>query len=648
MAGVNSSSSKSIHRRRFAVVRIVVAGDSQTGQSSLIHAAAGYKAGTKVFGNLVLPPFCDNTIPIKLIDTSSLIEDTDKVDQALKKADSVVLTYACDRPQTFQNLSTLWLPRLRQLQVKVPVIVAGCKFDLVDENQQVSLEQMISPLMQQFCEIEAYIQCSAYNSNRVLDVFFLAQKAALYPTAPLFDKESQTLKPRCARALKRIFILCDRDRDGALSDAELNDFQVKCFKDPLQPHEILDVKMLVQKKSSEGVNERGLTLTGFLFLHSLFIEEGPIHTTWTVLRKFGYNDDIKLDGDFIPHLKCAPDQSVELTNQAIDFLVTIFNEFDGDSDKVLQPRELEELFSTALESPLIENPYKDAVEMNAFGGLSLDAFLSEWALVTLLNPTFSVENLKYMGYPGDPSSAIRVTRRRHVDRKKQLSERNVLQCFIFGPMKAGKSALLDSFIGRPYSEVYNPTNEDRYAVNVVDLSRENKKYLVLREISEDGVTKLLANRESLASCDIAVFVHDRSDESSWRASSELLLKIASHGENTGFQVPCLIVAAKDDQDSFTMAIQEANMVSQDTGVEAPMPMSVKLGDSNSIFHRIVTAAEHPHLNIPKKAVEKPRKQYHGLIDRSLMFVSVGLAAVMAFGVGVAMQGRMRPFKSKTF
>jgi Ras family protein T1 len=39
--------------------------------------------------------------------------------------------------------------------------------------------------------------------------------------------------------------------------------------------------------------------------------------------------------------------------------------------------------------------------------------------------------------------------------------------------------------------------------------QENKKYLVLREISEDGVTKLLANEESLASCDIAVFVHDR-------------------------------------------------------------------------------------------------------------------------------------------
>lgn len=62
--------------------------------------------------------------------------------------------------------------------------------------------------------------------EQVAEVFYYAQKAVLHPTAPLFDQETQTLKPRCVRALKRIFILCDHDRDGALSDAELNDFQV--------------------------------------------------------------------------------------------------------------------------------------------------------------------------------------------------------------------------------------------------------------------------------------------------------------------------------------------------------------------------------------------------------------------------------------
>jgi Ras family protein T1 len=61
------------------------------------------------------------------------------------------------------------------------------------------------------------------------EVFFLAPKVALYPTAPLFDKKSQTLTPQCARALERIFILCDHDRDGALSNAELNYFQVLIF-----------------------------------------------------------------------------------------------------------------------------------------------------------------------------------------------------------------------------------------------------------------------------------------------------------------------------------------------------------------------------------------------------------------------------------
>lgn len=36
----------------------------------------------------------------------------------------------------------------------------------------------------------------------------------------------QTLKPACVDALKRIFQLCDTDKDGSLNDEELNEFQV--------------------------------------------------------------------------------------------------------------------------------------------------------------------------------------------------------------------------------------------------------------------------------------------------------------------------------------------------------------------------------------------------------------------------------------
>lgn len=74
--------------------------------------------------------------------------------------------------------------------------------------------------------------------------------------------------------------------------------------------------------------------------------------------------------------------------------------------------------------------------------------LMQWALMTLLDPRKTLANLIYIGYGHDPASTFSVTRKRSVDRKKQRTERNVFQCFVFGPKKSGKSAILDSFLGR--------------------------------------------------------------------------------------------------------------------------------------------------------------------------------------------------------
>jgi len=80
--------------------------------------------------------------------------------------------------------------------------------------------------------------------------------------------------------------------------------------------------------------------------------------------------------------------------------------------------------------------------------LLTEKYVFQWALMTLLDPSRAVENLIYIGYSGDPSAAVRLTRRRRLDRKKKQSDRNVFHCFVFGPKKSGKSALVNSFIGR--------------------------------------------------------------------------------------------------------------------------------------------------------------------------------------------------------
>lgn len=42
-----------------------------------------------------------------------------------------------------------------------------------------------------------------------------------------------------------------------------------------------------------------LVTAGFLFLHTLFIQRGRHETTWTVLRRFGYDDDLELTQEYL-------------------------------------------------------------------------------------------------------------------------------------------------------------------------------------------------------------------------------------------------------------------------------------------------------------------------------------------------------------
>jgi hypothetical protein len=55
--------------------------------------------------------------------------------------------------------------------------------------------------------------------------------------------------------------------------------------------------------------------------------------------------------------------------------------------------------------------------------------------------------------------------------------------------------------------------------------------------------------------------NDSCDEYSWQRARDLLVQVATHGENIGYEVPCLIVAAKDDLDQSSQALQESTRVS---------------------------------------------------------------------------------------
>ncbi|CAD5322142.1 unnamed protein product [Arabidopsis thaliana] len=582
-------------------IRIVVVGEKGSGKSSLIMATARNTFHPNIpsllpYTNLPSEFFPDR-IPATVIDTSSRPEDKGKVVKEVRQADAIVLTFAFDRPETLDRLSKYWLPLFRQLEVRVPIIVAGYEVDNKEAYNHFSIEQITSALMKQYREVETSIQWSAQRLDQAKDVLYYAQKAVIDPVGPVFDQENNVLKPRCIAALKRIFLLSDHNMDVTFP---------------------------------QGVNERGLTLDGFLFLNTRLIEEARIQTLWTMLRKFGYSNDLRLGDDLVPYssFKRQADQSVELTNVAIEFLREVYEFFDSNGDNNLEPHEMGYLFETAPESPWTKPPYKDVTEENKDGGLSLEAFLS-----LVIKTTRSLEYLMYIRFPSDdPSSAIRVTRKRVLDRKEKKSERKVVQCFVFGPKNAGKSALLNQFIGRSYDDDSNNNNgstDERYAVNMVKepgVISDTDKTLVLKEvrIKDDG---FMLSKEALAACEVAIFIYDSSDEYSWNRAVDMLAEVATIAKDSGYVFPCLMVAAKTDLDPFPVAIQESTRVTQDIGIDAPIPISSKLGDVSNLFRKILTAAETPHLNIPE--IESKKKRSYKLNNRSLMAVSIGTAVLIA-------------------
>lgn len=81
--------------------------------------------------------------------------------------------------------------------------------------------------------------------------------------------------------------------------SELNEFQQKCFDAPLQSQELEGIRELVKQYEPGGIRDGGLTENGFIYLHTTFIQRGRLETTWTVLRKFGYAEDLRLQESFL-------------------------------------------------------------------------------------------------------------------------------------------------------------------------------------------------------------------------------------------------------------------------------------------------------------------------------------------------------------
>ncbi|XP_064178406.1 mitochondrial Rho GTPase 2 isoform X1 [Anguilla rostrata] len=580
-------------------VRILLLGEPKVGKTSLIMSLVGEEFPEQVpprAEEITIPAdVTPEKVPTHIVDYSESEQTDEVLQQEIVKANVVCVVYDVTQEDSIEKIRTKWIPLVNGGAEKgsnrVPIILVGNKSDLRCGS---SMESIL-PIMNQFSEIETCVECSAKNLKNISELFYYAQKAVLHPTAPLYDPEDKQLRPMCVRALSRIFTISDQDNDRILSDSELNCFQKLCFGNPLAPQALEDVKTVVWKNTSDGVQDNGLTLNGFLFLNTLFIQRGRHETTWTILRKFGYDDSLELTDDYLhPQLHVPAGCSTELNHLGFEFLQRLFEKYDEDKDSALSPTELKNLFSVFPSVPWDADVYT-AVPLNEEGFVTLHGYMCHWALTTYLNVQRCLEYLGYLGYPvvteqESQTAAVTVTREKALDLEKRQTQRTVFLCKVIGPRGTGKTAFLQNFLGHSLSKQQSHSGAlSCYAVNTVQVNNQ-EKFLILYEVDVD--TELL--KVSDTACDVACLMYDVSDPKSFSYCASVYKQ---HYMDSS--IPCVLVASKAD---LPEQRQQHGVAPSEFcykhGLPPPFTFSCIGFDSSSasIYSKLAWAAMFPHLN----------------------------------------------------
>uniref|UniRef100_A0A673ACK3 Mitochondrial Rho GTPase n=1 Tax=Sphaeramia orbicularis TaxID=375764 RepID=A0A673ACK3_9TELE len=541
-------------------------------------------------------------VPTHIVDYSEAEQSDEQLYQEISKVMLILCFVYAVIPVTSH-----WIPLINDRTDKdsrVPLILVGNKSDLVEHSSM----ETILPIMNQYQDIETCVECSAKNLKNISELFYYAQKAVLHPTGPLYCPEEKELKPSCIKSLTRIFKVSDLDNDGVLNDNELNFFQRTCFNTPLAPQALEDVKNVVKRNMSDGVKDNGLTLKGFLFLHTLFIQRGRHETTWTVLRRFGYDDDLELTQEYLfPLLKIPPDCTTELNHNAYLFLQSVFDKHDKDRDCALSPEEVKDLFKVFPYMPWgpdVNNTVctNDQGWINVSGvPLPVDVSVTR-LLTTYLDVQRSLEYLGYLGYSiiceqESQAAAITVTRNKRIDLQKKQTQRSVFRCNVLGARGSGEEWVPPGLPGKLLRQMrIREDHKSFYAISTTYVYGQ-EKYLVgtchnVKSFICDARISTSSRRRT-SPVDVVCLVYDVNNPRSFEYAAKVYKQYFIDSKT-----PCVVIAAKSDlhevRQHYSLSPHE---FCRKHKLHPPQPFTCNTTEapSKDIYTRLTTMAMYPHM-----------------------------------------------------
>ena len=373
----------------------------------------------------------------------------------------------------------------------------------------------------------------------------------------------------------------------------------------------------MKAESPEGVSGNGITFGGFLVLQKLLIKKLNGNVSWSLLRHFGFNDDLDLELDF--PLDIQSTQSVELSMDTFNFLTTLFEVYSTDGK--LTPVALEEIFST-VETPFwasseAVNPWSELslhVPTLSDGSLDLNSWKSLWSLYCYMDYKLIYSYLVYVGMDVPKASVFVLTKPKEVG--KGNNKRKVFLCYIFGDEGVGKSSLLSSFINKPPDSLDTPL--DTVCAVVEGDKRVGESYYLIVRLTQ---LQVRTTTTGAGACDVCCLLHDGTATSIDYLREEVIPSIPD-------MTPKVIVRTKSEEgegSDYSFAI--------DMGLMEHPGISLRKGKPENLFRQLIDVSLNPIKGLGRAAKEQLKAEMH---QREVSYGSWMLSAIAAMGlVGMA-------------
>lgn len=375
------------------------------------------------------------------------------------------------------------------------------------------------------------------------------------PVLPLYSNSDRDLTPLALKALNRIYFL---DRD------------IRTKFDPQKQH---------QHKQGEYDD----AIFGFDGFHQEILELILLHRTdevWKLLKKYRYSNSLYVDFSSeineMMKMLSGKEDCFMISPYGEKVLKEVFESFDMDKDKLLNPEELQFCWNvgyfmdcdvdseedpedssektmdskTAVRIPSNRSYIKSYYLPSNNSPIDFAAWMNFLCFVAQLHPTMFFELLLYWNVKlvSETNKNVFVVAKKKLrpfrTGDKTLPGPSTFQCFVFGSIGCGKS----SFITRQAVQQKNKHYFDQWPSiccyttdNPMTASREKQEnvcHLILREVKDNA--KILIASEEMNNCDLACLLYDGNDAYSFNYISEL------HTHLRKRNVPCFFVRLKVD------------------------------------------------------------------------------------------------------